>query len=74
VELLVDHELGQKVEVLAAVFLREEGSRSQAEPVRLLDHLVRKFLGLVVIRRDRANLFFGELVSELSDRLLLRRW
>ena len=44
----------------------------QAELVRLLDDLVRKLLGLVVVSGDRPDLALGELVRELADRLLLR--
>jgi len=64
VQLLVDDELGQEVEILAAVLLRQEGRRRQAKPVRLLDNLVRKLLGLVVVSGDRPDLLLGELVRE----------
>src|SRR5438445_6338885 len=72
-QLFVEDQLGQEVEALAAVLLGDERGRAQAEAVRLFDDLVRKFLGLVEMRRDRADLFLGEPVRKLADLLLLGR-
>ncbi len=70
-ELLVEDELGQEVQALAAIFLREETGGAQAELVRLLDDLVRKLLGLVVVGGHRPHLPLGKLVRELADGVLL---
>src|SRR4029077_4879174 len=70
-ELLVEHELGQKVEALASVLLRQESGRAQAKLVRLLDDLVRELLGLIVMGRHRTDLVEREVVSQIANRRLL---
>src|SRR5256886_12579491 len=72
-QLLMGDQLGRKVESLPAVLLGDERGWAQTEAVRSRDDLVRKLLCLVEMRRDRADLFLGELVRKVADLLLLGR-